>query len=126
VKDGTSKTLMIGESFTDLDYVKDSQNMDYWAVFGPQMGSATQAWEPGYIRGTEYSEGVGSTVVPINSRLDPLMNGVLMEMSFGSRHLGGALFGFTDASARFIGDEIDLQTYRSLGTRAGGETTGAY
>jgi len=125
IKDGTSKTLIIGESFTDPDYLKDSQSMDYWGLFGPQMGNAS-AWEPGYVRGTEYSEGVGSAVVPINSRLDPLANGVVMEMSFGSRHMGGAIFGFADASSRFIGEDIDLQTYRGIATRQGGETSGAY
>jgi prepilin-type N-terminal cleavage/methylation domain-containing protein/prepilin-type processing-associated H-X9-DG protein len=126
VVDGSSKTMIVGESFTDLDYTKDSQNMDYWSLFSPQMGSATQAWVPGTVRGTEYSEGVGSTVVPINSRLDPLMHGVLMEMSFGSRHPGGATFGFADGSTRFMNETIDLRTYRALSTRAGNEVTDAF
>jgi prepilin-type processing-associated H-X9-DG protein len=125
VVDGSSKTMIVGESFTDLDYTKDSQNMDYWSLFSPQMGSPTQAWVPGTVRGTEYSEGVGSTVVPINSRLDPLMHGVLMEMSFGSRHPGGATFGFADGSVRFLNEAIDMRAYRALSTRAGNEVTDA-
>jgi len=124
--DGTSKTMIVGESLTDLDYTKDSQNMDYWSLFSPQMGSSSQAWAPGNVRGTEYSEGVGSTVVPMNSRLDPLMHGVLMEMSFGSRHPGGATFGFADGSARFITEAIDFKTYRAISTRAGNEVTDAF
>jgi len=125
VLDGTSKTMIVGESYTDLDYTKDSQNMDYWSLFSPQMGSSTQAWVPGTIRGTEYSEGVGSTVVPMNSRLDPLMHGVLMEMSFGSRHPGGAAFGFADGAVRFLNETIDMRPYRALGTRAGSEVIDA-
>jgi prepilin-type N-terminal cleavage/methylation domain-containing protein len=125
VSDGTSKTLMVGESFTDLEYSKDGNEMDYWGLFSPQMGNAT-AWAPGYVRGTEHSEGVGSAVVPINSRLNPLMPGRLMEMSFGSRHIGGAMFCFADASARFIDESIDLQTYRAIATRKLGELTGSY
>ncbi|MFM9025742.1 MAG: DUF1559 domain-containing protein [Planctomycetaceae bacterium] len=121
VIDGTSKTFMVGESFTDPDYTKDSQGMDYWGLFGPQMGNATRAWAPGAIRGTEYSEGVGSAVVKINARLDPLMHGTLMEMSFGSKHPGAALFGAADASVRVVNDSIDMAAYRALCTRAGGE-----
>ena len=126
IADGSSKTLIVGESFTDPDYTKDSQGMDYWGLFSPQMGSATAGWAPGFIRGTEYSEGVGSAVVPMNSRLNPLMHGTLMEMSFGSKHPGGATFVFADASVRFLNDSIDLATYQALATRAKGEVTGDY
>jgi prepilin-type N-terminal cleavage/methylation domain-containing protein/prepilin-type processing-associated H-X9-DG protein len=126
VLDGSSKTMIVGESFTDLDYTKDDQNMDYWSLFSPQMGSPTQAWAPGTVRGTEYSEGVGSTVVPMNSRLDPMMHGVLMEMSFGSRHPGGATFGFADGASRFINESIDMRAYRAISTRAGNEVTDAF
>jgi prepilin-type N-terminal cleavage/methylation domain-containing protein/prepilin-type processing-associated H-X9-DG protein len=40
---------------------------------------------------------------------------------FHSRHPGGANFAFCDGSARFITDEIDLDTYRALATIDGGE-----
>jgi prepilin-type processing-associated H-X9-DG protein len=100
--------------------------MDYWSLFSPQMGSPTQAWAPGTVRGTEYSEGVGSTVVPMNSRLDPMMHGVLMEMSFGSRHPGGATFGFADGASRFINESIDMRAYMAISTRAGNEVTDAF
>jgi prepilin-type N-terminal cleavage/methylation domain-containing protein len=126
ITDGSSKTLIVGETFTDLEYSKDGNEMDYWGLFSPQMGNATASWAPGFVRGTEHSEGVGSAVVPINSRLNPLMPGRLMEMSFGSRHVGGAMFGFADASARSIDESIDLQTFRALATRKLGEVTGGY
>ena len=121
ITDGTSKTLIVGETYTDTDYNKDSQGMDYWAIFGPQLGAA-KSWAPGYIRGSEYSEGVGSAVVPINSRLNPLMHGTLMEISFGSYHPGGAHFARADGSVGWIAESIDLATYRGLATRAMGET----
>jgi hypothetical protein len=126
ITDGTSKTFMIGESYTDVDYTKDSQNMDYWALFGPQMGNDAAAWAPGFVRGTEHTEGVGSTVVPMNSRLNPLMHGTLMEMSFGSKHPGGAMFGLSDASARFVAESIDMPTYQALSTRGSGDLSGDY
>jgi prepilin-type processing-associated H-X9-DG protein len=44
-----------------------------------------------------------------------------MEMSFGSYHRGGATFGLADGSVRFIGETIDMNVYRPLGSRDGGE-----
>ncbi len=117
VIDGTTNTLLIGESYTDIDFTKDGQGMDYFAFFSPQM----DRWRPGVLTGTEHSEGLGSAVVPINSRRDPTVHGVLMEMSFGSYHVGGAMFTLTDGSVRFIAQSIDLTTYQAMATRAGGE-----
>lgn len=42
-------------------------------------------------------------------------------MSASSRHTGGAHMGMCDGAVKFIGDNIDLSLYRSLGSRAGGE-----
>ena len=117
VMDGTSNTLMIGESYTDIDYTKDGQGMDYWTCFAPQIDN----WKPGAVTGTEYSEAAGSTVVRINSRLNPAISGVLMEMSFGSYHIGGAHFAIGDGSVRFLSENMDLQLYQALATIRGGE-----
>ncbi len=122
VTDGTSNTLMVGESYTDIDYTKDSQGMDYWVGFAPQINN----WKPGMTTGTEYSEAAGSTVVRINSRLNPAVNGVLMEMSFGSYHIGGAHFAMADGSVRFISENIDLNLYQALATIKGGEVVGEF
>ena len=40
------------------------------------------------------------------------MNGVLMEMAFGSYHIGGAQYTLADGSVRFISENIDLGVYR--------------
>lgn len=117
ITDGSSNTLMIGESYTDPLFIKDNQGMDYFGFFGPQMGR----WRPGARTGTEHSEGLGSAVVPINSRLNPTVHGVLMEMSFGSYHMGGATFSMGDGSVRFLTQTLDLATYQALATRNGGE-----
>jgi prepilin-type N-terminal cleavage/methylation domain-containing protein len=122
VIDGTSNTLMVGESYTDPNFTKDNQGMDYWTLFGNQIDT----WRWGNITGTEYSEAAGSTVVPINSRLNPQIHGVLMEMSFGSYHTGGAFFTMGDGSVQFLSENIDLTTYRKLATRAGGEVVGEF
>lgn len=122
VMDGSSNTIMVGESYTDPTYTKDSQGMDYWALFSPQVDK----WKPGATTGTEYSEAAGSTVVPINSRLNLALSGVLMEMSFGSYHVGGAHFTMADGSVRFISENIDLKLYQSLATIKGREPIGDF
>lgn len=96
--------------------------MDYWQFGSPQTGN----WNINGTGGTEYSEGVGSCVVKPNANLDLTINGVLMEMAFGSYHVGGAQYAMGDGSVRFISENIDLNLYRALGTRAGGEVTGEF
>ena len=124
ITDGTSSTLMVGESYTDPSYVRDGQGMDYWQFGAPSTGG----WDciPGDLGGTEYSEGLGSAFSKINSRLDPSIPGVLVELSFGSYHIGGANFTLADGSVRFISENIDINVYRSLGSIGGGEVVGEY
>lgn len=117
VTDGLSNTIMIGESFTDLEYSKDGQAMDYWQFGMPQSGG----WAPGSESGTEFSEVAGSTYGPINSRLNPAVNGVIQELTFGSYHSGGAFFAMGDGSVKFFSENIDLTMYQGLGSRNGNE-----
>lgn len=119
ITDGTSNTVLVGENYVS-EYSKDGQQMDYWTMGSPQTGG----WAFGGLGGTEYSEGLGSTSVKINATLDPTINGVHMEMSFGSYHTGGATFGMADGSVKFLSENIDLTVYRGLGSRAGGEIPG--
>ncbi len=121
VIDGTTNTILLGESYTDT-YAKDGQQMDYWIIGSPQTGG----WDPGDTGGTEYSEGLGSTGPKINSRLDPTAHGTVMEMSFGSYHPGGAHFALGDASVRFISENVDLKVYHALGSRDGREVVGDF
>jgi prepilin-type N-terminal cleavage/methylation domain-containing protein len=124
IVDGTSNTIMIAESSTDPDFVKDGQGMDYWAIGAPQTGN----WDciPGDLGGTEYSEGLGSTFSPINSRFNPAVHGVLMEMSFGSWHQGGAQVVLGDGGVRFISENINMDTYHNLGTMNDGLVIGEF
>jgi prepilin-type N-terminal cleavage/methylation domain-containing protein/prepilin-type processing-associated H-X9-DG protein len=49
----------------------------------------------------------------------------LGQYGFRSLHPGGANFAFADGSVKFVKSSVDLQTYRSLATRAGGEVISA-
>ena len=62
----------------------------------------------------------------INANIDPTIHGVLMEMSFGSYHVGGAQFAMADGSVRFISENVDLRLYQSLATRGNGEIVGDF
>ena len=45
---------------------------------------------------------------------------------FNSQHPGGVFFGLADGSVRSVSQNIDLQTYRALMTRSGGEVVGEF
>lgn len=121
ITDGTFNTLMVGESRSS-EYSNDGQQMDYWAFCSPQTGG----WVFGGLGGTEDSYGLGSAIVKPNANLDLAFNGVLMEMAFGSYHVGDAQFTLADGSIHFISENVDLNLYRSLATRGGGEIVGAF
>ena len=55
--------------------------------------------------------------------LNACMN--LGQWGFHSLHPGGANFAFADGSVKFIKESINWQSYRALGTRAGGEVISA-
>lgn len=46
--------------------------------------------------------------------------------AFASYHEGGANFALADGSVRFISENVDLNTFAALGTRAGGEVVGDF
>ena len=117
--DGTSSTIMLGESQTDPYFVKDGQAMDHWYVGSP---STDPCRCDGGNGGTEFSEVVASTYVQINARRKaPTIDGRLMELSYGSYHAAGAQLTFADGSVKMITDSIDLDLYRALGSRDGRE-----
>ena len=125
ITDGTTNTVLIGENYTDPTYVKDRQAMDFWQFGAPSTGG----WDcrTGDRGGTEYSEGLGSTYWHLNSRKRfPTLHGVIMELTFGSYHPGGAHFTMGDGSVRFINENINLNTLRALGSISGGEVLGEF
>lgn len=125
ITDGTSNTIAIGEADPDLRTVAEmgiirennAPNMgrkDHWAIGGDDADTTGQG---------DMSEFLGSTAVAMN--LPPVAPGTAAfaayEFSFGSKHTGGANFGFGDGSVRFLSQSVDLVTYRGLGSRNGGE-----
>ena len=122
VTDGTSNTLLLGERHF-FDRVFDATTGDRIADWG-------WVWFGG-----EGDAHLG-TSVPINFKL-PVNFGSLgggqqqllfddRINAYGSGHPGGANFALADGSTRFISQTISPITFRSLGTKAGGETLGNF
>lgn len=101
VRDGLSKTVMLGETLPGHNIFNGAFNLNF---------------------------PVASMSVPINKMIDDegLFNGNRWPYSggFKSLHSGGAMFAMGDASVQFMNDGIDEFVYSALGTRAGGEVAG--
>jgi prepilin-type N-terminal cleavage/methylation domain-containing protein/prepilin-type processing-associated H-X9-DG protein len=124
ITDGTSNTLMIGESLP----AQNSDMHDQAAWYRSGGGNA-----------------VGTTIIPINWQSkdqtppngacpgcdcgpNPEHNMYNWNVSFGfkSNHAGGANFVFADGSVHFLPQTINHQTYQYLGCRNDGQVLGDY
>ena len=79
----------------------------------------------GWIHGREYWTNYHHYHTP-NSEVPDM--GTCGNGIFGARseHTGGVNVVMCDGSVRFVGDSIDLNTWRALGTRSGGEVIGEF
>lgn len=96
VVDGTSNTLMVGESSNS----KCNGHTGFWGHF---------------------NQTTGSCAIPMNLDTDPAGSNWPDNYAFHSYHEGGVQFCFADGSVHFLAESIDLATYRGLATRAGNE-----
>jgi hypothetical protein len=94
VRDGLSNTIFVGERSS-------------------RLGGST--WV-GSVSGARKS------MARVVGRTGKVPNDVLGYFEdFSSHHVAGAFFLFGDGSVRILSDAMDLQTYRALATRSGGE-----
>ena len=125
ITDGTSNTIAIGEAEGDVTAVADAGlirennaasqgRKDHWAIGSDDVDTGNQG---------DMSEFLGSTACQMNMRKPAVGTPAFAEyeLSYGSRHSGGANFLLADGSVKFLRDTIDRVTFRALGTRAGGE-----
>lgn len=117
ITDGTSNTLLAGEAHHTLK--------GYAFTSGPNAGQARTGdttWNYGHVY-FSYSY----TTTPMNLHqvanwpYDPNRVSEDGKYSFRSVHPGGAMFLFADGSVKFLRQTIPMDTYRALGSRAGGE-----
>ncbi|MCD4726717.1 MAG: DUF1559 domain-containing protein, partial [Pirellulales bacterium] len=82
-------------------------------------------WARGNSDGTAGCYTAKNVYHPINFAKYQLITGGIAkfnEVSFGSNHSGGCHFAMGDGSVHFINQTIDMTLYRSLASRASGET----
>jgi len=103
ITDGTSNTLLVGES-----------DFKPRGVPSTELGAI---WGYGYIGYT-----FGSTFHPFNKH----NNTTTLYGAFRSEHTGGANFAFADGSVAFVRESISQQTFQWMSTRAGGEVIPNY
>jgi prepilin-type N-terminal cleavage/methylation domain-containing protein/prepilin-type processing-associated H-X9-DG protein len=113
IPDGTSNTIMLGES---LPGSHDHLAQNLWWYYNGGNAHCT-------------------TIVPINSFMpeqvdnsgaqcsNPPRESYNWNLSWGfrSRHSGGTNFAFADGSVQFLNQSIDMRTYQLLGCRNDGQ-----
>jgi prepilin-type processing-associated H-X9-DG protein len=139
VTDGTSNTLLLGETLPEF-----CEFQRYNSVTGK---------DPGWAGGNAIAQ--GQTIQPINWPIDRVPAGApppsnwsascnscdatnnpsgdrnrclwnwSVTWGFRSNHSGGANFALTDGSVRFIAQSIDHKTYQYLGCRNDGQPVSA-
>jgi prepilin-type N-terminal cleavage/methylation domain-containing protein/prepilin-type processing-associated H-X9-DG protein len=120
ITDGTSNALLAGEAHHTLK--------GYMFTTGPNAGqvrTGDTTWNYGHVY-FSYSY----TTTPMNLHqvatwpYDPARVVEDGKYSFRSAHPGGVNFLFADGSVKFLRESISMDTYRALGSRAGGEVIG--
>jgi prepilin-type N-terminal cleavage/methylation domain-containing protein len=112
VVDGTTNTFMLGEM---------SWN-------SPIYGTRYRSWLRGGDSGNSnaYAVCARNIVTKINTaKLAPAI-APYQDMPMGSMHPGGCNFALGDASVRFLAESIDMNIYRALASRDGGEPVSGF
>lgn len=107
VADGTSNTLMIGETIP-FDTI-------FNCVFCENTPIASTLTPINVFESDDRSGSLPNNAASGRPRTFPRTAG------FKSRHPGGAQFTFVDGSARFIPETIDVVPFNALGSRGGGD-----
>lgn len=136
IVDGTSNTLMMSESMLgdyDVNTLRDNYIGTRTTGVSANDIMSCQSFAPNASdRGGSWMVGSGINVF---FSADRAPNSILFDCwapelgttNFAARsgHPGGATVGMADGSVRFIANNIDTYVFRAMGSRAGGEATGA-
>jgi hypothetical protein len=111
VTDGLENTILVGEVGVSQDVSATKTDHGCFPIWaGGNNDGGCSAWNMGSCLRLCDRE------FPINA-----YRGQESNLSFGSGHRGGAQVGMADASVRWIENDVDLDVWRSLGSRNDGE-----
>jgi hypothetical protein len=111
VTDGTSNTIMLGETLTTI-YNGRTLAWSYrgWVQVGVNPGDGINVWHT-------------PTPPPV---LPPVIGELASWPDAGSQHAGGCFFAFADGSVRFLDQSLDTTTLTRLSAMADGAQTPNY
>jgi hypothetical protein len=118
--DGISNTLSVGEiAFEFGGWARGAINSG-----GGGGGGAGQGFARGVLR---WWKAAPACAAPgMNPPVTTCSSSVERQFQFSSPHVGGCHFSLCDGSGRFISENIDVNVFRSLVTRSGGEVVGEF
>lgn len=126
VTDGTSNTIAAGEiAFEIGGWARGAVNSGGGGGGGGGSGGGTgQGFARAVVR---WWKAAPNCAMPgMNPPETPCSGSVERQFQFSSLHSGGAHFVLADGSTRFISETIEVDVYRSLLTRSGGEVVGEF
>lgn len=120
IRDGASNTLLASEVLQGRG--NDLRGFSWWGyAAGFNTYLSPNSSQPDVMQSSGYcvNDGVNPPCVGPHSTSQPMTNAAR------SNHTGGVLTVFCDGSVHFIGDNIDIDTYRALSTTRGQEVIDA-
>ena len=125
ISDGLSSTLMAGEVIQGNDGPSgryDLRGLIWWGyAAGISTYVAANSFEPDVVHDANYCYPDDPANPPCYG---PHSDTLPLMMAVRSRHPGGANALRCDGSVKFYSNDIDVWTWRALGTSHGGETIG--
>ena len=127
ITDGTSKTMMIAEVLTGVTIAHNDLRGHPWGWSSMVFVRLTpNNFAPDYYWGTEFCP-PGGNLPEDNLPCEKISNPPYRESPTSrSRHPGGVNTCFADGSVHFISENIDTDTWQSLGWLADGAVLGEY
>ena len=120
LSDGTSNTITSGEiAFEFGGWARGAINAG-----GGGGGGTGQGFARGVLRW--WTSAPACAKAGFNPPITTCSGSVERQFQFSSPHVGGCHFSLGDGSGRLLSENMDINVYKALITRSGGETVGEF